>query len=208
MGHFFSHAIGITGGFASGKSTVARSLAEIMGLRLFDADAEVADLIKKNAEGWAALRIILEPVFFDDDDELDKPKLKQAIFADSGFRQQIESVLHPLVRKSLKSKVDSLCSSAGKRSIIEVPLLYEANWQEDFCLVIVVAVADEIAIQRALKRDGVAAAQLYKVLRAQMPLAEKILMADYVVDNNGSWMKTMGQLVELKKNLDTRNLKA
>jgi len=208
MDHFFSHSIAITGGFASGKSTVAAALSEMMGYSLFDADKEVADLLKKNAPGWTALRTDLGLAYFDIDGELEKARLKQALFADIFLRKQVESVLHPLVRKSLKNKVDSAYLKDGRDSIIEVPLLFEANWQDDFSLVIVVSVSEEKALKRAVKRDGVTDRQVKEALMAQMPLAEKVLMAGYVIDNNESWVNTMGQLVELKKILDTRNLTA
>ena len=208
MKFFGNYSIGITGGFASGKSAVAHSLAEIIGYCCFDADREVASLLKIDAVGWQFLRSLLGISFFHDDGELNKLKLRDVIFSDKILRHEIEHVLHPLVRESLKDKVDEAYLNNGKRSLVEVPLLYEAKWQNYFSLVVAVSVTDQEAIKRAVLRDGVTCEQAKMAISAQMPLKEKVLLADYVIDNDKSWKDTEKQLVELKINLDTQNLTA
>ena len=113
-----------------------------------------------------------------------------------------------MVQSSLKRKADEAYFVDGKKSLIEVPLLYEANWQDQFALVVVVSVSEQIASKRAFDRDGVSFEQIKKAISAQVPLKKKALLADYVVNNNKSLNDTVKQLVELKKNLDTLNLTA
>nr|MBF0222020.1 dephospho-CoA kinase [Desulfobulbaceae bacterium] len=199
MERFFANSIGVTGGLASGKSSVAKALADMLGYCLFDADAEVASLLKKEAEGWFFLRSLLAPDFFLKNGALDKPKLRDTIFEDCALRKKIEERLHPLVRKQLKRKVDEAYTDNGQKSLIEVPLLYEANWQSDFAKVLVVAVSENIAVARGSLRDGVTSDQIKKTLSAQFPLKEKIELADYVIDNDKNWDHTFKQIVQLKK---------
>ena len=206
MKHYFANSIGVTGGFASGKSTVAKSLAKIVDYCFFDADAEVALLLDRNAEGWLALHGFLDSIFFHKNGDLNKVELRKAIFVDDILRKKVEGALHPLVRKILKAKIDAAYLNDKKKSVIEVPLLYEANWQDDFNLVVVVSVSEQNAIERAMKRDGVTREQAEKAISVQVSLKKKVTMADYVIDNNQNWTVTMKQLVELKKMLTLETL--
>lgn len=171
----------------------------MLGCCLFDADDEVALLLEKNAEGWLLLHSLLGPSFFLKNDEIDKPKLRKAIFEDSSLREKIEGYLHPLVRRNLKRKADEVYSQNGKKSLIEVPLLYEVSWQNDFALVVVVSVSEQKAVERAMARDGVTVEQAKKTMTAQFPLMEKMALADHVIDNDKSWNDTLRQLAQLKK---------
>ena len=118
MKHLFANSIAVTGGFASGKSTVAQSLAEMLDYSFFDADKEVADLLEKNAQGWIVLHGLLAPFFFQENGDINKQRLRGAIFRDDLLRKRVEDVLHPLVRDRLKNKVDEAYRKFGKSSLI------------------------------------------------------------------------------------------
>jgi len=187
-------AIAVTGGIASGKSRVARWLAQEYGLPLYDADAEVRALLIHGAPGWQRLRVWLDQGYFGDDGSLLKGKLRQAIFADEALRLAVERDIHPLVLINLQTKI-----SEGRRPcIVEVPLLYEAQWQGHFDSVVVVYADESICCQRLMARDGLLEDQAMAAIRAQMPLVQKARWADYVVDNSGSWPETMAKIADIK----------
>lgn len=179
-------------------------MSQIMSCQLLDADREVAELLRKNAPGWKALSGILGASFFMADGDIAKPFLREAIFRDSDLRKAVEGVLHPMVKARLKEKADRVLKEQGKWSLVEVPLLYEVGWQNEFSLVIVVSVHAETAVQRAVLRDGITEQHARSTLAAQMPLADKVCLADYVIDTNGPWSEVLGQVSALKKNLDSR----
>lgn len=185
----------MTGGIGAGKSQVAHWLARECACALFDADAEVRALLVPGESGWQALRNFLPPLFFTADGLLRKDKLRQSIFADEALRRAVEQAIHPLVLASLQTKV----STAGGRCLVEVPLLFEVEWQEYFAGVLVVYAEESICRDRVMSRDGIRAEQAMAIIRAQMPMREKARLADYRVDNSGAWPETVRQLEKIKK---------
>lgn len=189
-----SLAIAITGGIGSGKSRVARWLAAECALPLFDADAEARVLLEPEALGWQRLRGWLPEFFFGPAGVIVRPRLRQAIFEDAGLRRRLEADVHPLVLAALQRRI-ALCPG---RCLVEVPLLFEVNWQGHFDRVLVVYAPDNVCCQRIMARDGVPAAAAAAALRAQMPLQAKMAQADDVVDNGGKWEDTVPQLLRIR----------
>lgn len=187
-------ALAVTGGIGSGKSRVARWLARECGFSLFDADDEVRLLLNTGAPGWQLLRAWLSPDYFGDEGSLLKAKLRQAIFADEAMRQAVERDIHPLVLATLQVKV----AGSTTMSLVEVPLLYEAGWQNYFVAVLVVSADESVCRARVMARDGIDELQALAAIRAQMPIAHKLHLADYAVDNNGAWSSTLQHLEEIK----------
>ncbi len=191
----FQQAIAVTGGIGSGKSRVARWLAQGCDFPLYDADAEVRSLLNPGEPGWQRLRAWLGQDYFGDDGSLFKVKLRQAIFADEAMRLAVEHDLHPLVLSNLQTKI----SGVKGPCLVEVPLLYEAQWQDYFDSVLVVYAAEEICCERLMARDGVLEDQAKAAIFAQMPIVQKARLAEYVVDNSGAWTDTLLKLEEIKK---------
>ena len=193
----FGQAVAVTGGIGSGKSQVSRWLAQECNFFLYDADNEVRCLLNPGGLGWLRLRAWLSPDYFGADGSLLKTKLRQAIFVDDALRHLVEHDIHPLVLANLQAKI----AESERPCLVEVPLLYEAQWQNYFDVVLVVYTAESICCDRVMARDGVTANQAMAAIRAQMPIMQKAQLATYTVDNSGHWSDTLQQLEEIKKML-------
>ncbi|NOX26506.1 MAG: dephospho-CoA kinase [Deltaproteobacteria bacterium] len=200
--HFAAGVIALTGGIGSGKSSVARWLRDKVGYAYISADEQVALLLEPDTCGWLRLRDILKPDFFSGDGVLDKARLRRAIFRDADLRSVVERTLHPLVLQKIRDAVREV-DKHNLPCLVEVPLLYEAGWQQYFNKVIVVYAAADVCAARIQKRDGAGAEDVNAAINAQMPLKEKILRADYVIDNSERWADTAAQINKLQKELDT-----
>jgi len=185
--------VAITGGIASGKSRCARYLARRFGLLHIDADGVGRALIVPGGAGYERLRTVLAAEFFAADGTVNRRRLRDAIFADAGFRRRLEEILHPLIR----AEIHRLAGTAGRGCLVEVPLLFEVGWQEDFQRVVVVYAALEQRLRRLQLRDGIDEAGVRAAIAAQAPLADKVLAADHVIDNSGPWPATMLELERL-----------
>lgn len=187
--------IAITGGMGSGKSKVSRVLCEMLKGTLLSADIVCRDLLSIDCKGWVGLKKIAPAECFLAGGEINRPVLRKAIFADDSFRKQVDDILHPLVRKELQY----LCSKTDEDVplVVEIPLLYEKGWQDDFDCTIVVYASDEICINRVIQRDLVTRADAMAAIGSQMPLRQKVALADYVVNNSASFVETIEQLEQL-----------
>lgn len=187
--------LAVTGGIGSGKSRVARWLADECALPLYDADAEVRTLLTPHEAGWLRLRTWLSPDYFADDGTLLKAKLRQAIFQDTELRLMVEHDLHPLVLANLQGKI----RQGPCPCLVEVPLLYEVGWQGYFARVLVVYASPEVCCRRVALRDRLSPEAAQAAIAVQMPIMEKVRLADYTVDNSGPWGETVCQLEKIKK---------
>ena len=186
--------IGITGGIGSGKSRVCQYLAELGGWPLLDADKICRQLLQPQAAGWTALRKFLPTDFFTAAGELNRPKLRQAIFADSALRQEIDSLLHPLAKQEMLIQA---AQQTAPIVLAEIPLLFEAGWQDSVSMTVLVYATEAVRLRRIIARDQVSEEQARQAIAAQMPLEEKKRLADYFVDNSGDWRETCLQLVTI-----------
>lgn len=186
--------VGITGGVGAGKSSVARFLAERSGVPLIDADQVCRELLQPGRAGWQALNKILSRDFFLEDGQLDRPRLRDALFADQRLRQELDTVLHPLAKEEIRTRI---AQGVGESWLVEVPLLFEAGWQNEFDRIVVVYAGTAVRLARLCRRDNISRQQAEAMLAAQWPLADKVQRADHVVDNSGPWGETSLQLIRL-----------
>jgi dephospho-CoA kinase len=190
--------VAITGGMGTGKSSVARFLCAISGATGFDADAVCRGLLAPEAPGWLALRGAFGEKFFLADQTVDRPLLRKTLFADQGFRKNVNVLLHPLVRLQISADIrERVESSPGSRIVVEVPLLYEAGWQADYSRVVVVYADTAVCRRRIMLRDRTGQEEAEQAMGAQLPLADKVLLADHVIDNSGGWEDTCLQVHHL-----------
>lgn len=186
--------IAITGGMGSGKSSVAAYLCEIGGAMLLSADIICRQLLEPDKPGWLAMQKAFGERFLLPDQTIDRSLLRTVLFEDHGFRRELDALLHPLVR-------NEIVSSIGKeeaRCVVEVPLLYEARWEGDFSRVVVVYAEEAICLQRLMLRDRISEADARKAIATQLPLPQKALLADHVIDNSGLWSETCSQILHLR----------
>ena len=191
--------IAITGGMGSGKTMVSQAFCEMLKGTLLSADHVCRDLLSVGCKGWVGLKKIAPAECFLADGEIDRPVLRKVIFADESFRKQVDDVLHPMVRK----KLQYLCNKKEVDSspfVVEVPLLYEKGWQDDFDCTVVVYASEEVCVTRVMQRDSVTRADAVTAIASQIPLEQKIELADYVVNNSASFAETIEQLEHLVEN--------
>lgn len=186
--------LGITGGIASGKSTVAAMFAEL-GAILIDTDVIARRVV---APGGLALKKIVEefgPGMLDANDELDRRRLREYIFQNHEARQKLNAIVHPDVAAQVQAELERIEERSPQAvALVDVPLLYETNTESRYDAVVVVFVPPEVQVQRLMARDGVDLKAAEQSLTAQMPLAEKRKKAQFVVDNSGSLQETRRQV--------------
>ncbi|MFH7325637.1 dephospho-CoA kinase [Desulfurivibrio sp. C05AmB] len=189
--------VAITGGIAAGKSRVAQYLMEHAGLSGIDVDHLSRQLLEPDQAGWLALERNFGSRFFRADRTIDRKLLRRAIFTDPRLRSRIDRLLHPLIRAAMQVRAAELRRAGAGTVLVEVPLLYEAGWEDDFSLVLVVWAPEEVCLQRLCRRDEVCREEARATLAAQMPQAEKVRRADLVVENSADWPTTCQQLDRL-----------
>ncbi len=198
----------LTGGMASGKSEVARLFASL-GAAVLDCDSIARGLLAPGGKGLEAVVGEFGDRFLAPDGVLDRGMLRRALFADPELRARLDAVIHPLVRDELKARITAMAEDPRPPDVIvvEVPLLFEAGWEDDFDVVIAVRAEREIMIERIRRRDGTDRRGAAVCLAAQMDPEEKAARADHVVDNGGSLADTAVQVERIWnriKNLTSR----
>jgi dephospho-CoA kinase len=171
--------IALTGGVASGKSTVAR-LFQALGAKLIDTDQVSRDIV---APGMPALAAVVEQFgagVLREDGTLDRARLRELVFADPSARVRLESITHPAIRE----RVTELCARAGgPYQIIAVPLLVETGTQRNYDRVLLVDCDPQVQLARLMARDGLDREQARRILAAQAPRESRLAVADDVIVN-------------------------
>ena len=178
--------IGLTGGIATGKTTVAEYLAAQYNLPVGDADIYAREAVAVGSAGLAAVVSRYGPGILLADGSLDRPQLGNIIFHNPSERQWLESIIHPYVRRRLEEFTAS-CIHEGKELIIlAVPLLFEAK-MTDLCTEIwVVSCGSDPQLQRLMARDKLTLDQAQARIHSQMPVAEKAAQANLILDNSST----------------------
>jgi dephospho-CoA kinase len=177
--------VGLTGGIASGKSTVAKILQDL-GAAIVNADDLAREVVLPGREAWKEVVAAFGVDILQTDQNLDRQKLRTLIFNQPEARKRLESIIHPRVRALAEERIRQYGAAGYPVVIYEVPLLFEGKLQEWLRPVILVACNLETQTARLQKRDHLARADAEKHIAAQMSLAEKRRLADYVIENNGS----------------------
>lgn len=177
--------IGLTGGIASGKSTVAKILAEL-GAAIINADNLAREVVAPDQEAWREIVAAFGNEILQHDRSLDRQKLRAIIFNNADARKQLEAIVHPRVRALAERRIREHAAAGYDVIVYEVPLLFEGNLQESLRPVVLVACDEQTQRQRLQQRDGLDQTAAQKHIDAQMTLEEKRRCADYVIENNGS----------------------
>lgn len=179
-----NYIIGLTGGVASGKSTVERAF-QALGVFVADADAAARDALAPGSEGLAEVVARFGAEVLLDDGSLDRASMRRRVFADDEARRALEAIVHPRVRASLQQA----CADApGDYAIASIPLLAEGGGRTAYPWlqrVLVVDVPEAVQLQRLLARDGIDAALAQRMIRAQATRRERLAIADDVLVNDG-----------------------
>jgi dephospho-CoA kinase len=177
--------VGLTGGIASGKSTVAKIL-ERLGAAVINADALSREVVEPGKDAWKEIIDAFGAGVLQPDQTLDRQKLRTVIFNDSDGRKKLEAIIHPRVRALAEEKIREHAVAGYSIIVYEVPLLFEGNLHEWLRPVILVACDVDTQRARLQERDRLTQTEAQKHIDAQMSLEEKRRLADYVIENDGS----------------------
>ena len=192
-----AYLVGLTGGVASGKSTVAGLFAE-QGVPVFDADAEVHDLTRSGGRGLAALVDLLGEGILDARGDLDRKAMRGKLFGDAALRRKVENILHPMVRDRLFMKA---AETDADYVIMMVPLLVEVGGDRAMDSVVVVDCPTSLQRERLIERDGIEPGLAARMLNSQTGRTERLRAADHVIDNSGDLEALEDQVAALHRTL-------
>jgi dephospho-CoA kinase len=188
--------IGLTGGIACGKSTVAAELRD-QGIRVFDADAFVHEMLKAGQPAYTDVVREFGPGILSSDAQIDRGKLGAIVFADPARLARLNQITHPRVMAAVVNWFASHDGPGGPAiAIVEAALLVEAGYRDKLDRLIVVRCRPDQQLDRLLAR-GFGEAQALQRINAQLPAAQKAALADYIIDTSGSIGETQRQVREV-----------
>ncbi|MDY4697270.1 dephospho-CoA kinase [Selenomonas montiformis] len=190
--------IGLTGGIASGKSTVS-SFFRQKGAAVLDADRIARELSEPGGKLHAEYVHHFGAEVLQSDGTLNRRRIGQIVFSDPQQKQWLDAVSHPAIRAELLRKLEQKRNEKQRLILLDIPLLFESGWDKMADKTCLVYVDESVQLQRLMKRDGYTRREAQDRIAAQMPLEEKKKRADYLIDNNGSLMDTVQQAEELWK---------
>jgi dephospho-CoA kinase len=188
--------VALTGGIATGKSHV-RARFDLHGVPTIDADALARDAVAPGTPGLAAVVQRFGNDMLAADGSLDRARLAAVVFADPAARRDLEAIIHPEVQRVTDHWFAALDPAMHPLAIADIPLLFEVGRDQDFDDVIVVACDPETQVTRVMHRDGATEAEARQRLAAQLPIADKVRRADYVIRTDGTTDETNRQVDEL-----------
>jgi dephospho-CoA kinase len=174
--------IGLTGGIASGKSTVAARFSEL-GIPVIDADQSSRSVVAPGQPGLKAVVARFGAGVLSADGALDRRALRQLIFADPRKRRDLEAILHPLIRADMERRA---AQAVGPYLILAIPLLVEGGARDQVDRILVVDADEDLQLQRLMTRDAESAEQARAILAAQANRAARLKAADDVLLNSGT----------------------
>ena len=202
MGEKDSHfLLGVTGGIASGKSTVAHMLEEL-GAPVIDTDVLSREVVEPGKPAFRDIVDCFGKQVLQGDGALDRKKISGIVFKDIEKRRKLEGLIHPRITEVVSSRLDAILKKDPDAIIqVVVPLLIETNQQQRYHRILVVYVPEQIQIQRLAKRDNITREEAANILKAQLPIDEKVAHADYVIHNDKTLEETREQVRDLWKRL-------
>ncbi len=200
--------VGLTGGVASGKTTVSRILEE-EGAYVIDADRIARELVRPHAPAWKELVKAFGKEILREDGSIHRKKLAAIVFADLNQRRLLNQILHPRIRKEM----DRRAKEIGRKDpeavvVIDAPLLVELGGHPQMGRLIVVTATQAKRIDRLKKRDGIGRMEALRIFSSQMPVKDKAKLADFVIRNEGSIQETRKRTKEVFEELKKGMIRA
>lgn len=185
--------VGLTGGLASGKSFVGRALADL-GCLLIQADELGHQVLQPGGEAYGDVIREFGLGIVSADGTIDRRKLGELVFHDGERLRKLNALVHPPVWARERKLMDDFAAAHPHGiAVVEAAILVETGSYRDYAKLIVAVCGEEQQIERAMSRDGLTREQVLDRIRRQMPLAEKIKYADYVIDTSGAKEATLAQ---------------
>jgi dephospho-CoA kinase len=195
--------VGLTGGIGSGKSAVARMFAEL-GVPVVDADRVARDVVQRGSDGLAEVVAAFGSDVVGANGELDRKKLADRVFGDEPARKKLEGILHPRIALRSMELLGALSNAGHPYAIYEAALLVENGSYRTMNALVVVTASPSTQIERVRARDGLGEDAARARIAAQLSLEEKVRVADYVIENDGSLEATRARTEEVHRALLAR----
>jgi dephospho-CoA kinase len=177
--------VGLTGGIATGKSTVDAVLREL-GAVIIDADVLAREVVEPGQPALAEIAAEFGPGALGPDGRLDRKALGAIVFADPERRRTLEAMTHPRIRERFQGRIDELTAENFRGLVFfDAPVMIESGNYRNMDRMVVVVTDEATQVARLMARDGIAREEALRKMGSQMPLAEKAKLADYVIDNSG-----------------------
>jgi dephospho-CoA kinase len=192
-------SIGLTGGIASGKSTVSSMLIEL-GFPVIDADQIAREAVKPGEEPYKKIVETFGREILLENGEINRPKLGSIIFHDQEKRDLLNKIVHPFVRRRMIEQKEALFEKGEKAVILDIPLLFESKLTHLVDKTILVYVDADVQLERLMRRNDLTENEAKARIASQMPLVQKVPLADAVINNNGTIEETRKQLIHLLTN--------
>ncbi|WP_174729611.1 dephospho-CoA kinase [Mesobacillus harenae] len=191
-----SLVIGLTGGIASGKSTVSNMLKKL-GAVIIDADIEARLAVEPEELAYKKIIEFFGDTVLNEDKSLDRGKLGSIIFHDPEKRKVLNEIVHPAVRERMLQKKDKAINDHKEIIVLDIPLLFESKLAYMAEKTLLVYVTEEVQLSRLISRNGFTEEDALARIKSQMPLKDKIPLADAVINNNGDLSDTESQLIKI-----------
>ena len=195
--------IGLTGGVATGKSTVAKGF-EALGVPVLDADGLAHLAIEPSKGAYDRLVEAFGSGILTDSDCIDRRKLRELLVSDPQAKKRIEAIVHPEVLRLSLKKMEELDRKGVRWLLFEVPLLFETGLEKALSPVIVVYCPRSVQVERLILRDRMALEDALGLLEAQKDIEEKRKLADFVLDNTGPFHALQPQIETLYETIKGR----
>ena len=187
------HIIGITGGIASGKSSVSTFIKEL-GFPIIDADIVAREVVEPGEEAYYEIINAFGESILLPEGGIDRAKLGNLIFHNEEKRLRLNSIVHPAVRKRMRELAEKAFQDGAKTVFMDIPLLFESKLTFMVEKTLLVYVDEEVQLERLMNRNNLSKSDAFARISSQMPLKEKKALADAVVDNNGDLEETKEQV--------------
>lgn len=194
------YLIGLTGGIASGKSTVSRMLSEL-GACIIDVDKLSREVVQPGKPAYQDIIKAFGKDIVEPDGELNRRLLGQLVFNNKEARLALEKITHPRIETAAKAAVEAAEANGFDVVVLDVPLLIEVGWHTRVDAVWVVYVDEQTQLDRLMSRDKLGKTAARARMDAQLALSEKVKYADVVIDNSGALEKTQNNVAQAWRNL-------
>ncbi|MFA4843089.1 MAG: dephospho-CoA kinase [Candidatus Omnitrophota bacterium] len=189
--------IGVSGNFGSGKTTVAKAF-KYLGAEVIDADKIAHTVILKTSPAYRRIVKSFGHSILKQDKEIDRRKLAQLAFARRAMLEKLNRITHPEIIRIMKTRIDK---ARAKTIVLDAPLLIEAGLYNFVDKLIVVKISRVLQLKRLKASTGLRKKEILARIKSQIPLAKKVRLADFVIDNNGTVEETKKQAKKIMKQL-------
>ena len=187
--------LGLTGGIATGKSTVSRYFSD-QGYPVIDADLIAREVVEPGTLGLEKIVAVFGRSVLTQQGELDRQKLGQLVFSDILKRKKLDAVLDGEIRQAIVKAIEEYTLKKTALVIVDIPLLYEAGYESLMTKVMVVHVPEETQLKRLMERNSLTQEEAKQRMNSQLSIQIKKMRADFVIDNSGTKEETKLQVLD------------